>query len=87
MTNRSDKAVALKYTEEESSSPKVVAKGEGYIAEEIKKRAIEADVPIYEDDALVQILGELEIDAEIPPDLYRAVAEVLSWVYKANGEL
>lgn len=87
MMKRSDKAVALKYNEAENTSPVVVAKGEGYIAEEIKKRAIEAEVPIYEDDALVQILGELELEAEIPPDLYRAVAEVLSWIYKANGEL
>lgn len=87
MIKKSDKAVALKYNEEAGGSPKVVAKGDGYIAEEIKNRAIEADVPIYEDDALVQILSELELEEEIPPELYRSVAEVLSWVYKANGAL
>ncbi len=81
------KAVALRYRESSDKSPKLVAKGEGTLAERIKEAANEAGVPIYEDDALVEVLAQIELDEEIPPELFQAVAEVLSWVYKANGSL
>ncbi len=81
------KAVALSYREEDSGAPKVVAKGSGSIAEEIMKRADEAGVPVYRDDALVEVLAQIELDREIPPELFQAVAEVMSWVYKADKEL
>ncbi len=81
------RAVALRYREKDDSAPKLVAKGEGTIAERIKSAAVEAGVPIYEDDALVEVLAQIELDREIPPELFQAVAEVMSWVYRANGSL
>lgn len=81
------RAVALRYREDADSAPKLVAKGEGNIAERIKSAAAEAGVPIYEDDALVEVLAQIELDREIPPELFQAVAEVMSWVYRANGSL
>ncbi len=81
------RAVALRYKSETDDVPKVVAKGEGSMAERIKEAAKEAGVPLYEDDALVAVLAEIELDREVPPELYKAVAEVMAWVYRANGEL
>jgi flagellar biosynthesis protein len=81
------KSVALKYDEKTNSAPVVVAKGDGKIAEEILKKAGENNIPIYEDKALVEVLSEIEIDREIPPELYKAVAEILSWVYKAHKNM
>ena len=81
------KSVALKYEEKNNSAPVVVAKGEGNVAEEILKRAEENKIPVYEDKALVEVLNEIEIDREIPPELYKAVAEILSWVYKASKSI
>ena len=81
------KAVAINYDEENDSSPKVVAKGVGNVAEKIKDRAVDAGVPITEDSDLVEMLSFVELDNEIPTELYGAVAEILSWVYKANEEL
>ncbi len=81
------RAVALRYRDKEDYAPKLVAKGEGTIAEQIKAAASEAGVPIYEDDALVEVLSQIELDREIPPELFKAVAEVLSWVYRANGSI
>jgi len=77
------KSVALKYDEKINAAPKVVAKGTGEIAEAILKKADENKIPIYEDKALVEVLSEIDIDREIPPELYKAVAEILSWVYRA----
>ncbi len=81
------KAVALRYNEESDHAPKVTAKGEEYFAEEIIATAESAGVPLYEDDALVEILAQIELDREIPPELYGAVAEMFTWIYKANREL
>ncbi|MBB6732832.1 EscU/YscU/HrcU family type III secretion system export apparatus switch protein [Cohnella zeiphila] len=78
------KAVALKYSPETSSAPVVVAKGRGLIADEIVKRAQENGVPIQEDASLVEVLSKLDLEQEIPPELYRLVAEVLSFVYRAD---
>ena len=81
------KAVALKYSEEKSAAPVVVAKGDEAIAEKIIDEAKKAGVPLYKDDALVEVLSQIELDREIPPELYGAVAEIMSWVYKADKEL
>jgi len=81
------KSVALKYDEEKSAAPKVVAKGSGGIAEKIIEKAEENEIPIYEDKALVEVLSEIELDREIPPELYKAVAEILAWVYKAHKSI
>jgi len=81
------KAVALRYDKDSDSAPKVVAKGRDYIAERIIEIAQENNVPIYPDENLVQVLDALDLDYEIPEELYRAVAEVLVFVYDLNGKL
>jgi flagellar biosynthesis protein len=78
------KAVALKYEPERSSAPVVVAKGRGVIAEEILRRAQENGVPVQEDASLVEVLSKLDLDQEIPPELYKLVAEILSFVYRSD---
>ena len=79
------KAVALKYDKEKDHAPKVTAKGRGEIAEKIIEIAKVHDLPLYEDKNLVQILEALELETEIPPELYRAVAEVLAFIYRLNN--
>ena len=86
-TPQREKAVAIKYRAEEASSPKVVAKGEGLVAQAIKAIAAKRGIPIKRDDDLVELLAQVEIDREIPAELYAAVAEVLAWIYKANDAL
>lgn len=82
-----DKAVALRYREREDRAPKVIAKGEGLIAQTIRDLAVKNGIPLRRDDALVELLAEIEIDREIPPELYSAIAELLSWIYRANNAL
>ncbi|MBN2983580.1 MULTISPECIES: EscU/YscU/HrcU family type III secretion system export apparatus switch protein [Cohnella] len=78
------KAVALKYSPERAQAPIVVAKGQGAMAEEILRRAKEGGVPVQEDASLVEVLSKLDLEQEIPPELYRLVAEVLSFVYRTD---
>jgi flagellar biosynthesis protein len=79
-----ERAVALHYRTEEDSAPKVIAKGEGYVAAAIKETARRHGIPLRRDDDLIELLAQVEIDRQIPPELYAAVAEILSWVYRAN---
>ena len=81
------KASALKYDPKKDKAPVVVAKGKGYIAEEIIKRAKEHNIEIKEDKDLVEVLSKLELYAEIPEELYKAVAIILSEVYKINNKI
>lgn len=81
--NRS-KAVALKYIPEEMSAPVVVAKGQGLLAEQIVEKARDSGVPIQEDASLVEVLSKLDIEQQIPSELYQLVAEVLSFVYRTD---
>ncbi len=83
---KTPKAVALKYDQEKGNAPKVIAKGRGEIAEKIIEIAKACNLPLYEDKNLVQILEALELETEIPPELYRAVAEVLAFIYRLNGK-
>ena len=83
--DKSPKAVALKYNGKKDKAPRVVAKGRGAIAEKIIDIAKEHHVPLYEDKNLIQILEALDLETEVPPDLYRAVAEVLAFIYRLNG--
>lgn len=78
------KAVALKYESERGAAPVVIAKGQGVIADEILRRARESGVPVQEDPSLVEVLAKLDLEQEIPPELYRLVAEVLSFVYRSD---
>lgn len=85
--SRREQAVALRYRAQEDRAPKVVAKGAGLVAQRIKDLARQYGIPIRRDDDLVELLAQVEIDREIPPELYSAVAEVLSWIYRANDEM
>jgi flagellar biosynthesis protein FlhB len=76
-------AVALKYIPGEMAAPIVVAKGKNYLALRIRQRAIEAQVPLVENPPLAQALYKVaEVGKEIPPHLYRAVAEILAYIYR-----
>ncbi|GEN44903.1 EscU/YscU/HrcU family type III secretion system export apparatus switch protein [Alkalibacillus haloalkaliphilus] len=77
-------AIALRYDEAENDAPEVIAKGKGLIAEEILTRAGEHEVPVYEDPALMELMGELNINEKIPEDLYQAVAEVFAFIYQLD---
>ncbi len=82
---KSPKAVALKYDRKKDNAPRVIAKGRGEIAEKIIEVARAHNVPLYEDKNLIQILEALDLETEIPPELYRAVAEVLAFIYRLNS--
>ncbi|MEG0260237.1 MAG: EscU/YscU/HrcU family type III secretion system export apparatus switch protein [Lysinibacillus sp.] len=79
-------AIALTYNQGQQSSPTVVAKGKGKIAENILARANEYDVPVYEDPNLVQLLGQLDLNESIPEELYQAVAEVFAFIYRLDQQ-
>ncbi|MFZ4529519.1 MAG: EscU/YscU/HrcU family type III secretion system export apparatus switch protein [Undibacterium curvum] len=78
-------AVALAYQEGEGA-PKVVAKGKGLIAEQIILKAREHGVHVHESKELTSLLMRVELDQDIPPELYRAVAELLAWLYHIEAE-
>ncbi len=83
ITNPTHFAVALKYKKDEMSAPVVTAKGRNYSALRIKEIAVEAGVPIVEDKPLARALYKnIEVGMEVPPDMYKAVAEVLAYVFK-----
>jgi flagellar biosynthesis protein len=79
-------AAALQYDAKRDRAPRITAKGRGLVAEKIIALAKEHDIPIKEDPHLVQILYRLDLDDEIPAELYRAVAEVLAFVYSLNEQ-
>jgi flagellar biosynthesis protein len=81
------RAVALRYLHAEDSAPRILAKGQGEIAERIIAVAAHHGVPMHEDRDLVQLLGVLDLDVEVPPNLYRALAEVLAHIYRTNARL
>lgn len=89
MPDKKDKqplAAALKYDANKDAAPKVTARGRGIVAEKIIELARKHDVPIKSDPALVQILSKLELDEQIPVEIYKAVAEILAFVYSVNGK-
>ena len=78
-------AIALRYSPTDGDpAPKIVAKGDGFLADEILRIARENDVPLRQDAALAGALATLDIGHQIPSELFRAVAEVLAFVYKMN---
>ena len=83
ITNPTHLAVALKYDPGRSDAPMVLAKGAGYVAEHIKQVARSAGIPIIENKPVAQSLYKLvEVGRTIPADLYKAVAEILAYVYR-----
>lgn len=87
--NSNQQAIALTYATGDYA-PRVVAKGRGLIAEQIIARAKQHDIFVHESKDLVALLMQVDLDDHIPPTLYQAIAEILSWLYrleeaKANG--
>lgn len=82
ITNPVHLAVAIQYNKEEHHAPLIIAKGAAQLAEQIKSIAREHDVPIIRNVPLAQSLHRLELEEEIPQELYEAVAEVLNFVYE-----
>lgn len=86
IVNPTHYAVAIKYTLDGASAPKVVAKGKNYVALRIRKMALEHQVPIIENPPLAQALYKsVDVGQEIPANLYRAVAEILAYIYRLMG--
>lgn len=81
-TKEIKKAVALGYEENEQSAPKVLASGKGEQASKIIRLAGEYGVPIKEDANLVELLSKLDLGDEIPPNMYKAVAEIFAFIYE-----
>lgn len=79
-------AVAIKDEGAGRGNPKIIAAARGALADQIVKLAFENDIKVREDGDLANILAELELDSPIPTEALMAVAEILSYVYRANGE-
>lgn len=75
---------ALRYDQGQEHAPRLVARGSGHTAQKILDLARDHDLPITRDPTLVSILGALDVGAEIPPDLYGVIAEVLAWAYHTD---
>ena len=83
--NDRQQAVALRYKPENDRAPKLVAKGQGYLAEKILELAQQHDIPVREDKNLLQILSRLDLNQEIPAEVYKAVAEILAFIYRLSN--
>ena len=84
--SKNQTAVALQDRTKERKVPKVIAAGRGNIAEQILQMAYENGIHVREDSDLAQMLAKIELDSPIPSEAFAAVAEILSYVYRANGE-
>lgn len=78
------KAVALRYNAEKERAPRVIASGKGQSAENIIKIAELHNLPIKKDEDLVELLSKIELDKEIPENLYVAVVEVFKFIYQVT---
>ncbi len=85
MEKKQKKAVALKYKPGKDRAPKIAAKGAGRVADKIIEIAKEHDIPVKDDADLVEVLAKLDIEQEIPADVYVVVAELLAFVYSLNS--
>ena len=77
-------AIALRYDVDRDKAPLVLATGRGAVADEILRIAEDNKIPLYEDPEMAKLLSKLEMDTEIPAELYTLVAEVLFFVYKLD---
>jgi flagellar biosynthesis protein len=83
---RRPRAAALQYDAQRDRAPRLVARGDGLVAERILAIAREHGIPVHEDRALVDLLSRLDIGPEIPPELYRVVAEIIAFVYRLQRQ-
>ncbi len=81
------KAVALRYQPAVNDAPVVVGKGEGKIADQILDMAKEHGIPVQEDASLVEVLAQVDLNKQIPPELYQVVAEVMAFVYRLDHRM
>ena len=86
MQEKIKKAVALNYEMGKDNAPKVTAKGKGETAKNIIKIAKENNIPIEKDEDLVELLSQIDIDKEIPSSMYKAVAEIFSFIYGISNK-
>ncbi|BBN98645.1 EscU/YscU/HrcU family type III secretion system export apparatus switch protein [Sporolactobacillus terrae] len=86
-SERKKKAVALSYQKGEDQAPRVVAKGDDQLAERIIMEAKQHHVPIQEDPELVSVLGQLDLEQTIPPELYQIVAELFDFIYTVDEQV
>jgi flagellar biosynthesis protein len=84
--NPIQKAVALKYDIDKDNAPKITAKGKGETASNIIKIAKENKIPIQKDEDLIELLSQIDVDKEIPTSMYRAVAEIFSFIYDLSNK-
>ena len=82
--NPSNIAIALNY--DGKRAPKITAKGQGLVAEQIIETAKEHNVPLHTDVALVKVLSKMSLGDEIPRELYLAVAEIIAFIYLLSGK-
>jgi flagellar biosynthesis protein len=80
------KAAALSYQHGQDAAPKLSAKGKGVIAEKIIALAQEHHIPLHQDADLVEILDKVELEQEIPLEVYAVVAEIFAYIYKVNQQ-
>jgi flagellar biosynthesis protein len=80
------KATALQYDQLNNNAPVVTAKGKGDIANNIIEVAKQNDIPIKKDEDLLNMLSQIELNKEIPVELYKAVSEVFSFIYGITNE-
>ena len=78
-------AVALRYEPKKDRAPKITGNGRGYLAEKILELARQHDIPIRQDKNLLQILSRLDLHQEVPPEVYKAVAEILAFIYRLSN--
>lgn len=80
-------AVAIGYDEKSMNAPQVMASGQGYLAERIIEAAKEFNIPVEHDPVLAQALGQLDLGQEIPPELYRVIAEILVFIMETDKKV
>jgi flagellar biosynthesis protein len=83
--NHHRQAVVLGYAPKSDRAPKLIAKGRGYRADRILELAREHNIPIRHDHNLLQVLSRLDLNDEIPPEVYKAVAEILAFIYRLSN--
>ncbi len=86
MASERQVAVALRYLRGRDDAPRIVAKGRAWLAEKILQVARAHSIPVQRDDDLVEVLVRLDLNQIIPPELYRAVAEILAYLYRMNAK-
>ena len=87
MREKTKKAVALHYRPNRDNAPAITAKGSGFLAEKIIEIAKEHNIPLTKDQQLVEVLSTLDLYQEIPVELYKAVAEMLAFIYKMTKKI